>query len=58
MFDRDPLRGVLARQNVVTRTNCELFFRPTPDRPQKATQKVGISLIDPLFQRVAARELP
>jgi len=25
--------------------------RSCPDRPQKATQKVGISPIDPLFQR-------
>ena len=31
MFDREPLRGVLVRQNVVTRTNFEFFFVVRPN---------------------------
>ena len=32
MFDRDPLRGVLARQNVATRTNFDFFFVVRPNK--------------------------
>jgi hypothetical protein len=31
MFGRDPLRGVLARQSVVTRTNFDFFFVVSPN---------------------------
>jgi hypothetical protein len=31
MFGRDPFRGVLARQNVFTRTNFEFFFVVSPN---------------------------